>query len=176
MIINRIIKILYRKIVEKSNSNRKIDYLRKLGVKIGINCHFETISFSSEPFLIEIGNHVAIASGTTFVTHDGSVWCFKDELSGGIFGRIKIGNNVSIGINCIILYNTSIGDNCIIGAGSVVRGKFPDNSIIVGNPAKVILTINAQKMLFRQNPGLVKTNNLTELQANRLVKKHFGIE
>jgi serine acetyltransferase len=46
----------------------------------------------------------------------------------------KIGDNVNIGANCIIIGDISIGDNCIIGAGSVINKSFPANSIIVGNP------------------------------------------
>ena len=51
---------------------------------------------------------------------------------------VIIGNNVFIGMNSIILKGTVIGDNCVIGAGSVVHGKFEDNCVIAGNPAKVI--------------------------------------
>jgi serine acetyltransferase len=69
-----------------------------------------------------------------------------------------------------------MGDNCIIGAGSVVRGQFPDDSVIVGNPAKVLMKTSVQKMLFNMSPGLVKTNNTTTAQKDALVKKHFGIE
>ena len=59
------------------------------------------------------------------------------------YSRIKhfvvfIGNNVWIGENVNILPGVFIGDNCIIGAGSVVTGYFLANSIIVGNPARVI--------------------------------------
>ena len=87
-----------------------------------------------------------------------------------------IGNNVFIGINCIILSNTTIGDNCIIGAGSVLRGHFPENSVIAGNPAQVLSKASIQKLMFRQNPGLLKTHNLTVEQKDRLVKEHFGIK
>lgn len=164
------------KIIKLSPSRTKIKYFRKLGMKIGQNCTLNTMSLSTEPFLIEIGDDVSIASGTQFITHDGSVRCFKDEIQGGIFGKIKIGNNVNIGINCIIIYNTVIGDNCIIGAGSVVRGRFPDNSVIFGNPAKVVYRMGIQKMIFRNSHGFVKTNNLTHKESMNLVKKHFGIE
>ena len=54
---------------------------------------------------------------------------------------IKIGNNCFIGVNSIILKGTELGDNCVVGAGAVVSGKFPSNSVIVGNPAKVIKTL-----------------------------------
>lgn len=157
----------------KASDDTRIKYLRKLGVVIGERCRIRTMRFSTEPYLIEIGNHTAVAANTEFITHDGSTWCFEEELDGGIFGKIKIGNNVFIGINCIILLNTNIGDNCIIGAGSVVRGTFPENSIIAGNPAQVISKTGVQRMLFRQNPGLLKTNNMSAAQKDNLVKKHF---
>ena len=51
---------------------------------------------------------------------------------------IKIGKNCFIGCNAIILKGTELGDGCIVGAGAVVSGKFEANSVIVGNPARVI--------------------------------------
>ncbi len=54
---------------------------------------------------------------------------------------IIIGKNCFIGCNTIILKGTVLGDNCVVGAGAVVSGKFPANSVIVGNPAKVIKTL-----------------------------------
>jgi putative colanic acid biosynthesis acetyltransferase WcaB len=53
----------------------------------------------------------------------------------------KIGNNVDIGVNCVILGNITIGNNVIIGAGSVVLKNIPDNSVVVGNPARIIKKI-----------------------------------
>ncbi len=49
-----------------------------------------------------------------------------------------IGNNVSVGANAVIIGNIIIGDNVIIGAGAVVVKDVPSNSVIAGNPAKVI--------------------------------------
>lgn len=177
MTLKGIYNKINKKIVAGSSSERKIQYLRKLGVKIGKNCYIETLAFSTEPFLIEIGDHVAIAFGTDFITHDGGIWCFRDELNNGdIFGRIKIGNNILIGSKCTILPNTIIGDNSIVGAGSVVRGNFPDNSVIVGNPAKVVMKMNVQKFLYLQNPGFLRSKNLDSSERENLIKKHFGIE
>lgn len=174
--IGTILSRIYEMIMAKASNEKKIIYLRKKGIKIGQNCEIHTMSFSTEPYLIQIGNRVRIASGTHFITHDGSITCFRDELLGGLFGKIKIGNNVFIGINCIILLNSSIGDNCIIGAGSVLRGQFPDNSVIIGNPAKVVSTTTIQKMFFRNNPGFIKTNNLSKSEKDKIVKMYFGIK
>ena len=55
--------------------------------------------------------------------------------------EIKIGRNCFIGCNSIILKGTVLGDGCVVGAGAVVAGEFEDNSVIVGNPARVIKTL-----------------------------------
>ena len=62
-----------------------------------------------------------------------------------------IGDNSLIGIQAVVLNGAKIGRNCIVGAGSVVtEGKeFPDNSLIIGAPAKVVRTLDdaaAQKL------------------------------
>ena len=54
---------------------------------------------------------------------------------------ITIGKNCFIGCNSIILKGTVLGDGCVVGAGAVVCGKFEPNTVIAGNPAKVIKRI-----------------------------------
>ena len=51
---------------------------------------------------------------------------------------IIIGDECFIGTNSIILKGTTLGRNCVVGAGSVVNGNWPDNSIIAGTPARLI--------------------------------------
>ncbi len=59
---------------------------------------------------------------------------------------IKLGDNIWIGANAIILPEVEIGDNCIIGAGSVVTKSFTeDNLVIAGNPAKIIKKMQDEK-------------------------------
>lgn len=55
--------------------------------------------------------------------------------------RPTIGDNVSLGANLVIIGDVKIGNNVIIGAGSVVVKNIPDNSVAVGNPARVIKTL-----------------------------------
>jgi len=56
-----------------------------------------------------------------------------------------VGDGSLIGIHAVVLNGARIGRNCIVGAGSVVtEGKeFPDNSLIIGSPAKVVRTLDA---------------------------------
>ena len=145
-------------------------------MKIGDNCFINNVNFSTEPYLIEIGDHVAIAAGTDFITHDGAIWCFRDEIENAdVFSKIKIGNNVFIGNNCTILPGTTVGDNCIIGAGSVVRGNFPENSVIVGNPAKVVMPMSVQKLFYLQNPNYLSIRNLSPSEKKRIIKSHYNL-
>ena len=57
-----------------------IDYARKIGVKVGKQCHFVTSpNWGSEPWLITIGDHVELSSHVSFITHDGATWVLREE-------------------------------------------------------------------------------------------------
>ncbi len=53
---------------------------------------------------------------------------------------VKIGDNVWIGMNAVILKGVTIGDNSIVAAGAVVTKRIPANTIVAGNPAAVVKT------------------------------------
>jgi acetyltransferase-like isoleucine patch superfamily enzyme len=53
---------------------------------------------------------------------------------------VRIGHRVWVGANSVVLAGAELGDNVIVSAGSVVSGTVPPNSIVLGNPAKVIFT------------------------------------
>ena len=60
-----------------------IEYLRNQGVKIGNDCEiYKSASFGSEPYFIEVGDHICINDGVKLVTHDGGVWGLRSSLSG----------------------------------------------------------------------------------------------
>ena len=121
-------------------------YFRKKGVHIGSNCEiYRTVQFGSEPYLITIGNNVRITSGVRLITHDGGLWVLRNMgllPNADKFGRIKIGNNVHIGINTIIMPGVSIGNDVVIGCGAIVTKDIPNNCVVAGVPARVIETID----------------------------------
>ena len=144
-----------RKIVygHKASSNDYVNYLRQLGVEIGKDCIFygpnNTYVDVQYPWMISIGDHVRITHGVVILTHDFSWSVLKkmrmaNTFPGGIYGasgKVKIGNNVFIGVNAIITRNVTIGDNVIIGTGSIVTKDCPSNGVYVGNPAKYIMSV-----------------------------------
>lgn len=137
IIIKNIMKFFYNLTIDNT---RLIDIARKKGVKIGEGCRLYSNNFGSEPYLIEIGNHVTITNGVQFITHDGGVWVFRENKlpNADIVGKIKIENNCFVGTNTIILPNVVIGENSIVAAGSIVTKSVPKNSVVAGVPARVI--------------------------------------
>lgn len=151
MKIKRIIKEIHYKLLygKKSSSESYINFLKKKGVKIGKNIVFHspqtTIIDVTQPSLIEIGDNVDITANVTILCHD-LAWNVFKQMYGEIIGsnkKVIIGNNVFIGTNTVILRGVSIGNNCVIGAGSVVTKDVPDNTVVAGNPAKVIMSIES---------------------------------
>ena len=144
------IAVLVRRIVfgSASSPERFLIHLKEMGIEIGEGTEFfspmTTIVDTQNPKLIKIGKNVRVTAGCKILTHDfsSSVLAGKYGECIGAIGSVKIGDNVFIGVNTVILRNTRIGNNVIIGAGSVVSGVVEDDSVYVGVPAKKIMTID----------------------------------
>ena len=121
--------------------------LRRMGMRIGerttiFNANTVLID-KTRPWLIDIGDDVQITRGVVILTHgyDWSVLKGKYGEVLGSAGKVKIGNNVFVGMNTVILKGVTIGNNVIIGAGSLVNKDIPDNCVAAGNPARVIMSL-----------------------------------
>lgn len=131
-----------------TSGQKRTKYLEKSGLfaKFGKNCLFCTRLIPSEPYMIKIHDNVVIAANVTFITHDimNDMLARKEGVKPGEMfseyqmGTIEIFDNVAIGANTTILYNTKIGPNALVAAGSVVTRDVPQGTIVAGNPARVI--------------------------------------
>lgn len=133
------------------------------GSKVNIKDHFRARSGAHirvrKGAQLYIGRNVSVNHGCMIVCHE-SVIIGKDvqfspnvmvydhdhdyNATGGIKGMryktspVKIGNNVWIGANSIILRGADIGDNCVIAAGSVVKGSVPPDSVFINKRETII--------------------------------------
>jgi len=151
--------------------------LRARGVRIGEDCRIYSTEFSTEPYLVTIGDGVGIAGGVKFLTHDGAARLRKARRPGiQLLGPISIGADSFIGENAILLPGTSIGRDCIVVAGSVVRGPIPDNSLVMGNPAKVVGRASLFLDRLERNPNALDTFGMPEATRRATILRHFGLE
>ena len=115
---------------------------RSVGVTLGNNNFIDSRFWSSEPYLITIGNNCQITSGVKFFTHGGGQ-VIRDKLPDfDSFGKIVIGDFVYLGTNVLVLPGVTIGDNVLVAAGSVVTKSIPSNCVVAGNPVKFICSID----------------------------------
>ena len=92
---------------------------------------------------ITIGKNCAIASGVNILDSNGHKTISNNRtIERDCPKEIIINDNVWIGLNAIILKGTIIGKNSIVSANSVVNGKFPPNSLIMGNPGIAVKTLD----------------------------------
>lgn len=132
--------------------------------------------------MVSLGNNVTLASGSRLLTHDAST---KMILGYSKIGRIDIGDDVFIGAASIVLPNVKIGNRVIIGAGSIVTKNIPDNSVVVGSPAKVIgnyedFVAKNQKLFetapIQHNHYSQKTDKEKQELKNSLKERGYGFD
>lgn len=113
----------------------RINFFRKFygmnigkGVKISLNAKLD----KTNPKGVHIGDDTYIAFDASILSHDMSRLVHKD---------VRIGERCFIGARSIILPGVTIGDEVVVAAGSVVTKDVPSNSLVAGNPAKVLRSV-----------------------------------
>ena len=138
------IKKIYHKLSMLFNNNfiSLEKQARRAGVRMGENNFISSHFWDTEPYLIKIGSNCQITGGVRFATHGGGAAVRDRYPKFDTFGKVEIGDYVYIGFNSLIMPGVTIGNNVIVAAGSVVTKSIPNNSVVAGNPAKYICSID----------------------------------
>ena len=127
----------------KMRDGAKIRVRKGAELVIGDNVSLSSFSVITCRHSIFIGNDVEFSPNIQLYDHDHD---FRDKngLRSNKFikSKIKIGNNVWIGANSIILRGSCIGDNSVVAAGSVIKGDIPPNSVVVQKKTNTIYEVN----------------------------------
>ena len=90
---------------------------------------------------VEFGDNVFVGPSSGFYTAGHPIDAELRNTGTLLNKPIKVGNNVWIGGNVVVLQGVTIGDNVVIGAGSVVTKDIPSNTVAYGNPCRVVKEI-----------------------------------
>ena len=165
------LKVIVQKLKLRYGSEETVNAtLREMGMRIGKDSRIYTLRIPGEPYLVRVGDHCAIAPDVTFVTHNANtIFQHKyDSLTG--FGCIDIKDNSYIGVNATIMPNVTIGPNSVVGACSVVTKDVPPDTVVAGNPARVISSVeDYEKKCVEQHLDIPKDRE----EMRKVLEKHF---
>ena len=116
-------------------------YARHIGVKIGKNCLIDTRYWSTEPYLVSIGDNVQITHCVSVHTHGGGNSIRRYHPDFDVFGKVIIEDWAYIGAFSQIMPGVTIGEGALVAAGSVVTKSVAPNTVVGGNPARYICTV-----------------------------------
>jgi acetyltransferase-like isoleucine patch superfamily enzyme len=161
LIIN-LIKLFYWKLFFSNE-----EYARYLGVNIDINNLIQIRNWGSEPYLITIGSNCQITDDVRFHTHGGGQVVRRNYPNFDIFGKIVIEDWAYIGAKSQIMPGVTIGSGTLVAAGSIVTKSVAPGTVVGGNPAKYICTVEEY---YRRNCKFdLSSKNLNENDKKKLL-------
>lgn len=108
-------------------------------IRIGAGTYINRNTMLDASQLLEIGANCAIGPGCYLTDHDHGTDLSLPTLNQPLISYpTRLGNNVWLGANVVVLKGVTIGDRAVIGAGSVVIKDIPPNAIAVGVPARIV--------------------------------------
>ena len=159
--IDRLINFIYK-------HTAPVKWAKRLGVSVGENTMIASnVFFSTEPYLIQIGNNCQITSGVCIHTHGGANVVRRSVPDFDCFGKVFIQDWAYIGSNSIILPGVTIGEGALVAAGSVVSKSVAPYTVVGGNPAKTLCTVD--EYIERNLKYNVKTKGLSDTQKKKLL-------
>lgn len=144
-------------------------YARHVGVTIGEHCFISTRRWGTEPYLIKIGNNVQITRDVAIHTHGGAHSVRNKYPDFDVFGRVIINDWVYIGASSHIMPGVTIGEGALIAAGSIVTKSVPPNTVVGGNPAKIICSTDDYYLKNKKYDFGTKSKSIKE-KKNILLK------
>lgn len=134
--LKQIFILFYMKLKKFPNPIINAQKYRFRGHQIGKTTYVYSSCFldKTKNAKITIGEN-CVLTGCTLLAHDASLRTFGKPT---FFAPITIKDNCFIGWHAIILPGVTIHENCIVGAGAVVTKDVPANSVVAGNPARII--------------------------------------
>ena len=155
-----------------------VAYARSIGVNIegALTIYGSSYGmFSTEPFLVTLGDNVYISVGAKFICHDGGVLALRrHDPTLDLAAPIRVGANTFIGAAAVILKGVTIGEDCIVGASAVVTKDVAAGQIVAGNPARVVSsTAEFLEKAQRQSLGI---GHLTGAVKEAAYKRAFHLD
>ena len=144
-----------------------LKYAKHLGVIVGDNCFISTRNWSTEPFLIRIGNNVQVTHGVSIHTHGGGQAVRATHPDFDVFGKIVIEDWAYIGAFSQIMPGVTIGEGALVAAGSVVTKSVAPHTVVAGNPARYICT--TEEYYERNKKYNLKTKGLSYEEKKRII-------
>lgn len=126
----------------------------EISYKIGNVKHHNTTIDGLMPQLVEIGDNFISAPGSVILSHDASPYIHirKHRVE-----KTIVGNEVFLGLNSIVMPGVKIGNRVIVGAGAIVTKDVPDGVVVVGNPAKVLCSVDEYMGKLEEKEVLFET-------------------
>ena len=122
---------------------------------LGDTCGFSGVIIGAAKRIV-LGNHVLCGANVTITDFD---WhnanpLRRDQSAFELAEPVRIGDNVWLGLNVVVLKGVEIGSNTVVGANSVVTSSLPENVLAAGSPARIIREIKeGTPKNYRNNYG-----------------------